>query len=198
MSAAGWWKAWWLNVQNFTLMEDANPTRANLATRHHMLNLHYLLHNFTDDRELVRWLVYAIVGAMSLAYFIVDLRRGREKGEGRGELVSISMTAIVSLLVVYHRFYDAVLLVFPAALSVRLIAERAERGLGAALLVLCAVFFAPGAVVLATAAAKGWVPASVNQGWLWQDVLLPHEVWALLAMGVLLIAIRASALRKSA
>jgi hypothetical protein len=197
-SVPGWLDAWRTNIHNFTTIEDADPTRGNPTMRHHMVNLHYLLHNFTDNRELVRWAVYAIVGTMSLAYFVVDLRRGREKGEGLGALVSISMTAVVSLLVVYHRFYDAVLLVFPAALAVRLIAGGAQRALGVALLAACSLFFVPGAVALATVAAKGWVPASVSQGWLWQDFLLPHEVWALLAMALLLIAIRASVPRRSA
>ena len=64
-------------------MEDGDPTRANAATRHHMVDLRYALHCFTDNRELVKWSVYGICGALSLAYFLVDLRRNLVMAESR-------------------------------------------------------------------------------------------------------------------
>ena len=190
-TGAPWWDSWQRNLHNFSRVEDGNPTRSNPDTRHQMLNLHYPLHNFTDDRSLVQLLVYAIVGALSLAYFLTDLRRGRNKAEGRAELISLSMTSVISLLVVYHRFYDAVLLVLPLALAVQLIAQRTQRAAGWTLLALCAVFFVPGSVVLSAAALKGWAPPALTGSWLWENILLPHETWALLAMAILLIPIRA-------
>ncbi len=190
-TTANWWDYWRLNLHNFTVMEDGNPTRSNPVTRHQVLNLHYPLHNFTDDRGLVQWLVYGIVGALCLAYFVVDWRRKREKGEGRGELISLSMTGVVSLLVVYHRFYDAVLLVWPLALAVRLIVDGRQRWAGLTLLALCALFFVPGTVVMADAVKRGWVPAGIPDSWVWQNVAMPHETWAILAMAGLLVWIRA-------
>jgi ABC-type thiamine transport system ATPase subunit len=74
-----------------------------------------------------------------------------------------------------------------------MIAEGRQRVAGCALLALVAVFFVPagGAVVLADAAKHGWVPAGLAQSWLWQDFILPHQVWAILTMAVVLVWIRA-------
>jgi hypothetical protein len=192
LQAAGvsWWPSWQRNIHNFPMVEDGDPTRANAATRHHMVDLRYALHCFTDNRELVKWTVYGICAALSLAYLLIDLRRGRQKGEGRTELVSIAMTAAISLLIVYHRAYDAILIVFPMAVAIRLIVDRTDRVLGWAMMALCAVFFAPGPVVLSTAAQRGWVPASFSGSALWQDLIMPHEAWSILALATLLIVAR--------
>lgn len=193
LQAAGvpWLQSWQQNLHDFPRLEDGDPTRHNMVTRHHMVNLHYPLHNFTDDRTLVTVLVYGVAGALSLAYFVVDLRRRRHFGEGSPEPVSIAMAATVCLFVVYHRFYDAVLLAWPIALAIRMIADRRYPALAWTLLGLCALFFVPGAVILAAAAAKGWVPAELTNSALWQNVLLPHEAWALPVIAALLVAIRA-------
>jgi hypothetical protein len=126
MDAAGvdWWASWQGNLSAFTEVADGDPTRRN-AIRHHIVNLHLPLHNFTDNREVVKMLVVGILAVLSLGYLAVDLRRGRERGEGNNELLSLSMVSVVSLLIVYHRFYDAVLLLFPLALAVKGIAARA-------------------------------------------------------------------------
>jgi hypothetical protein len=186
-----WWDSWRQNLHDFPRLEDGDPTRQNPVTRHHMVNLHYPLHNFTDDRALVTTLVYGVAGALSLAYFVVDLRRRRQFGEGAPEPVSIAMAATVCLFVVYHRFYDAVLLAWPIALAIRMIADRRSPGLAWSLLGLCALFFVPGAVILAAAAGNQWVPAEFSASALWQNVLLPHEAWALPLIATLLVVIRA-------
>lgn len=203
MQAAGidWWGSWRTNLSEFTLISDGDPTRVN-PIRHHIMNLHYPLHNFTDDRDVVRLLVVAILGALSLAYFVVDLKRGRHKGEGAGELLSLSMTSVVTLLIVYHRFYDAVLLLFPLALAMRgLFAERGDEGRGlhdrrgrfrhAVLLLLLLPFLAPGAVILWRLAECGAIPERLSKSAAWEHLILPHQVWALVLMCIWLVVMRA-------
>lgn len=192
MEAAGvpWRSSWTRNLADFTTLSNGDPTRANPDTRHHIISLHYPLHTFTDDRSVVRILVYAIVGALCLAYFVIDLRRGRQRGEGRHELVSLSMVTVVSLMVVYHRFYDAVLLVFPLALAVSTLWSPGRRVPGAALLGLLALFALPTAAILAEAAKRGMIPAGLSGTLLWEHLILPHQALALPAMAAVLLLIR--------
>lgn len=188
-SNIAWWASWTRNLEAFTTTSNGDPTRINpLAFQ--IISLHYPLHAFTDDRVLVKWIVYGIVGALCAAYFVIDLKRGRRRGEGRGELLSLSMVAVVSLMVVYHRFYDAVLLLWPLALAVRGIAERRLAAASWVLLGLMAAFLAPGAAVLGVLGLEGKIPAAIERNLLWQAVVLPHEAWALLGMAVVLVWMR--------
>jgi hypothetical protein len=194
-----WWASWRANLSAFTAVADGDPTRVN-PIRHQMINLQYPLHNLTDDRGLVRVLTVAVLGLLSLAYLLVDLRRGRERGEGCGELLSLSMVAVVSLLIVYHRFYDAVLLLFPLALGIRALrvwslgGEQRKGWIARhghlVTLLLVAPFFIPGAVALVRAAEAGWIPAWVSQSNVWELLILPHQPLALLLLCVWLVVLR--------
>src|ERR1043165_10034216 len=82
-AGADWWPSWSRNVAAFTTMDDGAPSRAN-KIRYQLINLSYPLHNLTDNREAVRWAVYGVAGLLCAAYFVVDLKRGRDKGEERG------------------------------------------------------------------------------------------------------------------
>ena len=65
---------------------------------------------------------------------------------------------------------------------------RCRRGkLPIVVLVLTAVFFMPSSTMLNMAALKGIVPASVAGSWWWQGIIMPHQVYALTAMAVLLV-----------
>jgi hypothetical protein len=201
MQAAGvdWYGSWRANLAAFTAVADGDPTREN-PIRYQMVNLQYPLHNFTDDRVLVRVLTFGALGLLSLAYFAADLKRGRERGEGHGELLSLSMTAVVTLLIVYHRFYDAVLLLFPLALAIRVLSARGEAGESRRAMVwrrghivtllMVSPFFVPGAVVLVRAAEAGFVPEWLWRSRLWEHLILPHQPLALLLLCGWLVLLR--------
>jgi hypothetical protein len=179
------------NVASFTTASNGDPTRAN-PIRYHLLNLHYPLHSFTDDRDAVRWAVYAIVGVIGLAFLAADraARRREDRADPTADMTCLSMAAVASLLVVYHRFYDGVVLIWPLALGVRLLADPRRRPEAATLLVLIGPFFLPGASMLVEGERRGWVPAGLTGSWLWQGLIMPHEAWSLLAMALVLIRIR--------
>jgi len=179
------------NVAAFTTASNGDPTRAN-PIRYHLINLHYPLHSFTDDRTAVRWAVYAVVGVLGLAFLGADrvARRREGRTDPTADLTCLSMAAVTSLVVVYHRFYDGVVLIWPLTLAVRLLGEPRRSATAAALLVLVGLFFLPGASMLAEAQRRGWIPASLADSWLWQGLIMPHEAWALLAMALLLVWIR--------
>lgn len=192
-----WFASWRRQLHDFPIIGNADPSLAN-PNRHQMLNLHYPLHTLIDGREVVQAVVYSVIGALCLGYLVVDTRRNylaRERSEGRADLLSLSMVSVVTLLVAYHRFYDGVVLLFPAALAIRLLAEGktsgAVRRAGWALLVLLIPFMFPVTAVLLKAMQDGRIPASISGSPLWTLLIMPHEVWALLAMAFLLVWMRA-------
>jgi hypothetical protein len=191
-----WWEMWRGNVSGFTSLDDGSPLASN-PLRYQLINLHYLLHTFTDDAALVRWMVPAIVGAMGAAYVAADLGRVVR----RSDLSALGMAAVASLLVVYHRAYDATSLVFALAWGLGTVFDEGEsrraRQLGWAALACLAVFFAPGSSMLQQFALAFNLPESVTGSRLWQSLLLPHAVWALLALGVILILVRSGEARRS-
>ncbi len=203
LSVAGipWWESWVRHMGEFATVGDGNPTDT-AHFRYQMINLAYPLYAMLRDGPVPAMLVYAILGALCLAYFIVDLRRGRERGEGHGELLSLSMTACVTLLIAYHRAYDAVILAIPLAMAWRgVFAGRHDdsphlesypgRTAYILILVLLLPFLAPGAGILSRAEELSWVPGWLSGTLLWKGVIVPHATWSLLAACVWLIVMRA-------
>jgi hypothetical protein len=183
------------NIRVFTTLDDANPTRSNPIS-YHLINLAYPLHTLTDDRTLVKAAVYGAVAALCLAFFLVDRRRGGKHGDRPAELVSLSMVSAVTLLVAYHRYYDAVFLIFPLALALHGL-SRHKGGVArwALCLALTLCFVAPGGVMLMKAKERGLAPPWLTGTALWRTVLVPYAPWALLALAGVLVYIRAGSAR---
>jgi hypothetical protein len=101
-------------------------------------------------------------------------------------LLEISALAVLSLLAVYHRFYDAGLLILPVAwvLSPR---NRAPAWMVSLVIVLTTPFLIPGAVVLSQVSSRlsGRLEA-VHSRW-WSALVIAHEVWTLLLLSILLL-----------
>jgi hypothetical protein len=204
----------WLEGLRANLADNAvggsgDPTSAN-PLRFQLINLHYLLAVLLgDDRAVIDWGVRITAGllagaALVLSWLAARRRRGAQglEAQGRGaqgleardrdvqdaDLLLLGVLAAVSLLAVYHRAYDAVLLYPAAAWSVReaWIGCRCARGrLGVLSVWVLAVFLLPGAALPHLLAERGLVPAALADSWFWQAVVLPHQVWALLAAAVL-------------
>ncbi|MBX3359189.1 MAG: DUF2029 domain-containing protein [Phycisphaeraceae bacterium] len=191
LSGIPWWSSWRANVAAFTLTDDGDPTAAN-PWRFQLINLHFPLHTITDDRLVVRVSALVIVGALALAYYLVDRRRATR----RADLCSLGVVSVVTLLVVYHRAYDACVLVLPLAWAIATLADPSEprrvRRLAAAALVCVAAFLTPGGPMLVVLHEWGWVPDRLAASALWQTLLVPYATWALVLLGVMLILARAS------
>jgi hypothetical protein len=189
MQAAGadWLPSWQRNVAAFTTKDDGDPSRAN-RIRYQLINFAYPLHNFTDDRVIVRLAVYGIAAGLCAFYFVVDLKRGRDKGEERGELVSLGMVSAVTLMVVYHRLYDAALIAFVLALALRGIAARQRYHWITFALAL--LYAAPFSVLAVESVNRGWAPGWVSKSALGQNLILPGQAWGLVAVALWMIWLR--------
>jgi hypothetical protein len=108
------------------------------------------------------------------------------------DLLGLSTLAVLSLLPVYHRLYDASLLIFPLAWSLAALPEfRKKLARGTLLLIL--VFLVPGGSALEQLQHTSHLVA-LQHSWWWTHIVMPHQVWALLFLSVLLLmAVRTGA-----
>ena len=170
----GWASDWFDNVRFFKVGGIGDPAQSN-PLAYHTINMHALLHTFTDHRRLVNTTVYVIVGSTLL----LAIRLAGKSSEKTPELAFVSVLAVASLLVVYHRFYDATLLLLPIVwVAARWFQKRRDRVLWISILTLVP-FLVPGAAILGASVQRSWVPPVVSQTWWWRYLVMPHQVWAL-------------------
>jgi hypothetical protein len=101
------------------------------------------------------------------------------------ELLGLSAIVVVSLLPIYHRFYDAALLVLP--LCWLFVSFRTSRILAVLSILLMLPFLVPGGTILQTLQTGGSIPDTLANRWWWQMFVMPHEVWTLLLLAILLL-----------
>ncbi len=127
------------------------------------------------------------IGATLLAVWIIYVWTSRDRRESQDdrELLELSAIAVISLLPVYHRFYDATLLVLPLCWA--FVCFRRERLAAALLWGLMLPFLIPGGTLLETMQIAGSVPRALTSHWWWEALVMPHQVWALVFMSLLLL-----------
>jgi hypothetical protein len=153
-----------------------NPTRFTL------LNLQVLCYSLSQNVLFAR--IMAPVATFIL--LAVWLGFSLSKRYRPSELATLSTMAILSLLPVYHRNYDATLLVFPLCFILSKSKEQLCK-LEYVMLVLMLPFAIPGPALLQKLAEDGRIPPHIVQGWWWNGMVMPHEIWALLFISILLL-----------
>ncbi len=182
------WRATWANTLEAFFAGGDGDLRGEGTARFSMIHLDMIPLSFGAQPQITRRAVMVVCSFTGLLLAVLAWRRGRMRPEHRDEpetrLLSLSIISILTLLVIYHRIYDATVLIFPLALALRL---WPTRRIAAGLLIAgCAVFAVPGPVMLAVFFKRGWLP----EAWLghagWNGLVMCHQVWALLVMlGVL-------------
>lgn len=157
---------------NFTTI---NPTRFGL------INLQVALYPLFNSVRLTNGVAMA-VGGILLIVWLVSM--GRSEHRDDRELLELSAIAVISLLPVYHRFYDATLLALP--LCWVFLSFRRARGFAVVSLLLMLPFLVPGGTLLETMQLSGRIPFTLSSHWWWQTFVMPHQVWMLLFLGILL------------
>jgi hypothetical protein len=162
------------------------------AIRFNMINLQVLLYSLLKSPSLANWLSRFFAIALGGWWLAICLRR-REPSELHSELrlervgfelIMFSSVFVLTLICVYHRFYDAALLIWPLAWSILLVRKRSVT---LATLLPIAPFLVSGPPLLAELASTGRISTGIAHGWFWNAIILPHEVWALLYLGVVLL-----------
>lgn len=172
------------NIHEFVTRGAGKPTLDN-PIRQQMIHLQTLTMTLLPGSGAATGVAWAIVGLLAGAHFL-PWRAGAEDGPDR-RLASLSLVAVLTLLVAYHRFYDAVLLLLPVMWWARCVWRRKNTALawtGAAMLL---PFVLPTAAMLQRFERWGWVPEALTQASWWWPVAKLHQVWALLGLAVVLI-----------
>lgn len=161
---------------------ESNPLRFGLV------NLQVLVYTFVPDRAEANVGAIVIAGVLGLMWLLLLWRRTGNKIE----LPALSALLVLSLLPVYHRLYDASLLIFPLAWSLT-VSPGPRKDLARGTLLLILVFLVPGGSALEQLQHTKHLVV-LQHSWWWTHIVMPHQVWALLFLSVLLLmAMRISA-----
>jgi len=147
--------------------------------RFNMINSQIFFGGFFSNAPTAN-LLSRLLGVLLLGCWIwLCFRRRTSLG-----LLEISAVSVLSLIAVYHRFYDAILLILPLAWSLLLTKKRSALF---ATLAITMPFLFPGPILLSNLADSGRIPLTVTSSWWWNAIVLPHEAWDLILMTFLLL-----------
>ncbi|MFZ0773263.1 MAG: glycosyltransferase family 87 protein [Candidatus Sulfotelmatobacter sp.] len=158
---------------NFT---SINPTRFGL------INLQVALYPLLGSVRAANGVAMS-VGVIFLVMWLIGT--GRRGSHGDFELLDLGAIAVISLLPIYHRFYDAALLVLPLCWVI--VSFRKARMSAVFSLLLMLPFLIPGGTLLETSESSGRIPSALAHHWWWEKIVMPHQVWLLLLLSVLLL-----------
>jgi hypothetical protein len=156
-------------------------TRAEV--RYQLLQLQSPLFVLTGVKavaSMISWIVVAILGAIMLGH-------ARRLKTDRQELLALAIVTALGLLPVYHRYYDAVIILIPVAWALASHPQRLARYAKLSML-LVVPFVLPGGSMLNWLGATGHVSPQVVNSWWWQGLVVPHETWLTLGVAIVLTA----------
>jgi len=155
---------------------EANPLRFGLIN--FQVAAYALLHN-RSEATVVALIITAAAG---LSWLSLVSRQPRLQNDW----LELSSLAVLSLLPVYHRFYDASLLIFPLSWSLRALSSHVRTSAKAVLTVIILAFLVPGGSLLQQLQRTGHFVVLRNSWW-WRAIVLPHESWSILVLSLLLL-----------
>lgn len=159
-------------IDDFT---TANPIRFML------INLQVPFYSFTHDAARSNLLALSVGSVLVVTWIVIAIRNRPQSME----LVSLSTIAVIGLLPVYHRLYDASVLVFPLCWC--LIQPKCTNRIPRAALLLMASFLVPCAAILQQLGRSGRLPEVLANSWWWDGLLMPLQTWVLLALSLVLL-----------
>ena len=151
----------------------------NDGIRFNMINAQVLFYSLLKSPPVADRLA-RLLGASLLGVWVWFLYRQRKTAE----ILEISAISVLSLISVYHRYYDAALLIWPLAWAILLVKRRSIQ---IAILAMTVPFFVPGPALLGDLVVAARIPDAITSSWWWNAILLPHEVWDLILLAILLL-----------
>jgi hypothetical protein len=182
LRGASWSQDYVHNATRFFTANNIDDFSAANPIRFTLINLQVPFSSITGDFSSANRLAFA-AGALLMSVWLYLVIRGREE---RWEFLPLGAISIIGLLPVYHRFYDAGLLVVPLCWCMTQKIGRA-KSTAKTVLFLMIPFLAPGAAFLQQLVGHNRVPAAVAHSWWWNCVVMPHETWVILLLSLVLL-----------
>ncbi|MGA2965296.1 MAG: glycosyltransferase family 87 protein [Terriglobales bacterium] len=146
-----------------------------------LINLQVVTYAILGNRDLANLLALSLAATMGLMWLFLFRRRGFQFDD----LLALSALAVLSLMPMYHRLYDASLLILPLAWSFTALAGPA-RSLARATLLFLAVFLVPGGSALEQLQHVGHF-ATLQHRWWWNAFVMPHQAWTIFFLAIALL-----------
>jgi hypothetical protein len=182
-------------VQNYRIDNKVLLVRGILADfternplRFGLINLQVLFYAILHSSVAATAFAFAISVFLFGIWLWLLLRSGFSNHDA---LLAICSLAVLSLFPVYHRLYDAFLLIFPLCWGLREFSGPRTK-LARAALLLMLPFLLPGGSVLEQLQRTGKIPDSIARSWYWICIVMPHEIWILLLLSFVLLGAMAS------
>ena len=160
------------HIDDFT---TANPIRFTL------INLQAPFFSMTGRSSLANVMAFSVGVLLMLCWLYLVIRHSNR----HSDFLPLAAIVVIGLLPVYHRFYDASLLVIPLCWCMTQPVGR--RTVSQFVLLLMTPFLVPGTVILQQIARQGRLPSAVTDSWWWNCVVMPHESWLLLVLSLALL-----------
>ena len=177
-----WWADWSRNVALSTAPGGPNDPTSTGPWRGQMIDLRAWLFTLTERRAIVVALA-AVVSLLLVSAYAATVLRARRSGwphHRDADVLPLAAVMALGLLPVYHKSYDAVVLVLALAWAVRALRDPRRRVVAVITLASLSAFLIPfdllPLVMRRTRALDG-----LSQTWLWRAVIYPHHALAALA-----------------
>jgi hypothetical protein len=174
------------NAQGFVTANHLDDFSTVNPSRFTLINLQVPFFSITGQSSSANLLAFAVTGFL-LCIWLYWVVRSPER---ELELLSLGAISVLALLPVYHRFYDAALVIVPLCWCMTMKGGRSSgrpKMIVQIVLLLMTLFLVPGAALLQELAIGGHFSDTVTHSWLWNCVVMPHETWTLLALCLVLL-----------
>jgi len=152
---------------------ERNPLRFGLV------NLQVALYPLIHDRSSTNRTVAFICGLLFVWWVVLALR-----AEHRNDGLYLSLLAVIALLSVYHRFYDAAILLIPVCYLINDSDSGVVPKLG---LIATGAFLLPGGTILENLDLNGHLPLALAATTFGQSVVMAHAIWCLVILCFVLL-----------
>jgi Glycosyltransferase family 87 len=187
LRGSAWIQDYLNNARGFVTSNNIDSFASDNPGRFSLINLQVPFFSLTRNSDSANLWAFVVTGFLVCAWIFFVLRRKHEL-----ELLSLGTIATIALLPVYHRFYDAGVLVISLCWCIAE-ATGPSRIIARSGLVLMIPFLFPGSAFLERMTSHDRMPHALTNSRVWESIIMPHETWALVLLCLLLLfALRAN------